>query len=202
MTYKNYEQKSIGCSDIAALTLTGMRPADEPGDGTGLKTCALHFGGDGSYDAYVVDDDAEIGAHYALEATFAHWLKIYDDDELVREFDADIIKVYRAGDFGCIVQLCKAEKPKAYKYVDDYLCGTHRGYICVKDRNIESPIEPIPAPETLGRQINARRAARYLLSKGCTHWAKSATQVDYRCGDRTLYNTQYCYDYYNGYVVA
>ena len=63
MTYKNYEQKSIGCSDIAALTLTGMRPADEPGDGTGLKTFALHFGGDGCSDAYVVDDDAEIGAH-------------------------------------------------------------------------------------------------------------------------------------------
>lgn len=108
MTHKNYEKQFIGCSDIAALTLTGMRPADEPGDGTGLKTFALHFGGDGSYDAYVVDDAAEIGAHYALKATCAHWLRVYDDDELVREFEADIIRVYRAGDYGCVIQLCKA----------------------------------------------------------------------------------------------
>lgn len=105
MNYKNYEKRYIGSSDFAALTLTGMRPTDEPGDCTGLKTFALHFGGDGSYDAYICDGDAEIGAHYTLEATFVGWLRIYDDDGLIRKFYADVIKIYRAGECGCIIQL-------------------------------------------------------------------------------------------------
>lgn len=112
MTYKDYERLYIGTSDIAALTLTGMCPANEPGDCTGLKTFALHFGGDGSYNAYICDDAAEIGAHYRLETTFSHWLRIYDDEGLVRKFYADIIRVYRAGERGCIVQLCGSAENK------------------------------------------------------------------------------------------
>ena len=106
MNYKEYQKCYIGSSDVAALTLTGMRPADEPGDCTGLKTSALHFGGDGSYDAYLVDEDAEIGTHYTLEATFAHWLRIYDDSGLTCKLRANIIRIYRAGEFGCIIQSC------------------------------------------------------------------------------------------------
>lgn len=105
MIYKEYQKRYIGSSDIAALTLTGMRPADEPGDCTGLKAFFLHFGEDGSYDAYICDEAAEIGEHYILEATFTRWLRVYDDHELVRKFYADIIKVYRAGEYGCIIQL-------------------------------------------------------------------------------------------------
>lgn len=110
MIYKKYEKRYIGSSDIAALTLTGMRPADEQGDCTGIKTFALHFGGDGNYDAYICDEDAEIGEHYALETTFAHWLRIYDDDGLVRKFYADTIKIYRAAERGCVIQLFGEER--------------------------------------------------------------------------------------------
>lgn len=55
--YKEYEKRFIGSSDIAALILVGC-------DENGLKTSTLDFGEDGSYMAYVVDEDAEIGAHY------------------------------------------------------------------------------------------------------------------------------------------
>lgn len=71
-----------------------------------MKLQKLHFGGDGNYSAYLVDDpDAEIGSHYSLVATFEKWLKIYDDEGLVFRGDAREIKVYQAGQFGCIIQL-------------------------------------------------------------------------------------------------
>lgn len=86
----------------------------------------MHFGEDSSYQAYkdfekeyigssdlpvergksyIVNGDCEIGEHYRFEAEFYTWLNIYDDDELVKEFKADIIRVYRAGNHGCIIQL-------------------------------------------------------------------------------------------------
>lgn len=95
--YKEYEKRFIGSSDIAALILVGC-------DENGLKTSTLDFGEDGSYMAYVVDEDAEIGAHYKKVADFKHWLKIYDDDELTYQVNAQEINIYRAGDFGCIIQ--------------------------------------------------------------------------------------------------
>lgn len=95
--YKEYEKRFIGSSDIAALILVGC-------DENGLKTSTLDFGEDGSYMAYVVDEDAEIGAHYKKVADFKHWLKIYDDDELTYRVNAQEINIYRAGDFGCIIQ--------------------------------------------------------------------------------------------------
>ena len=91
--YKEYEKRFIGASDIAALILVGC-------DENGLKTSTLDFGEDGSYMAYVVDEDAEIGAHYKKVADFKHWLKIYDDDELTYRVNAQEINIYRAGDFG------------------------------------------------------------------------------------------------------
>lgn len=109
-SYKEYDKWYIGSSDIASLILVGHKN-DE-----GLKLHDLHFGIDDSYSAYIVDDNAIIGDHYKLEAEFNTWLKIYDDDglvnsfkydgdELVKRFNADIIRVYRAGMQGCIIQL-------------------------------------------------------------------------------------------------
>lgn len=94
---KECEKRFIGSSDIAALILVGC-------DENGLKTSTLDFCEDGSYMAYVVDEDAEIGAHYKKVANFKHWLKIYDDDELTYRINAQEINIYRAGDFGCIIQ--------------------------------------------------------------------------------------------------
>ena len=87
--YKEYEKRFIGASDIAALILVGC-------DENGLKTSTLDFGEDGSYMAYVVDEDAEIGAHYKKVADFKHWLKIYDDDELTYRINAQEINIYIA----------------------------------------------------------------------------------------------------------
>jgi hypothetical protein len=99
--YKEYDKEYIGGSDIATLVLVGFnREVDN-----GLKIEPLHFGGDGSYNAYVVDADAEIGNHYKEVASFNSWLKIYDDEELTKRFEADNITVYRAAEMGCIIKL-------------------------------------------------------------------------------------------------
>lgn len=96
--YKDFEQEYIGSSDIASLILAGC-------GSDGLKLKELHFGTDSSYRAYIVKGEAEIGAHYEKVEEFKSWLKIYDDDELVKSFRAEKIIVYRAGEMGCIVQL-------------------------------------------------------------------------------------------------
>lgn len=99
-TYKDFEQKCIGGSDIATLILVGCRGEE------GLKTEQLRFGGDGNYSAYIVTEpDVEIGSHYTKVATYTHWLKIYDDDGLAFRVDAKEINIYRAGGFGCIIQV-------------------------------------------------------------------------------------------------
>ena len=74
-------------------------------DENGLKVEALHFGGDSSYSAYIVDENAGIPERYKLQAAFEKWLKIYDDNELTFEATADRINVFRCGDYGCIIQL-------------------------------------------------------------------------------------------------
>lgn len=96
--YHEYERLFIGASDIAALTLVGITEQ-------GLEAKVLDFGEDGSYYAYVIDDDLEIPNHYKLIYTFKSWMKVYDDEELMQKFQKKLINVYRCGDFGCIIQL-------------------------------------------------------------------------------------------------
>lgn len=98
--YKENGKQFIGSSDIATLIVAGYA------DG-GIKTTALHFGSDGSYSAYVVDQETEIPEHYKLVCEFEGWLKIYDDEEMTFRANADKIKVYRAAEMGCIIQLIK-----------------------------------------------------------------------------------------------
>ena len=98
-TYKNYEKKFIGVSDYATLILVGC-------DKNGLKTEQLHFGEDGWYSAYIVEGaDVIIDSHYEKVATFNHWLKIYDDTARTFCEHAKEFNIYRAGDFGCIIQI-------------------------------------------------------------------------------------------------
>lgn len=97
--YKEFEKHYIGGSDIATLILAGYQ------DKNGLALDQLKFGSDGNYEAYIVNSkDVEIGAHYDLVNEFQGWLKIYDDDGLVFEVVANNIRVYRAGEMGCIIQ--------------------------------------------------------------------------------------------------
>lgn len=96
-SYKEYRKKMIGYSDISALIMAG-------GSDDGLKVEELSFGGDGLYYAYMLDGEAKIPEHYELVAEFKNHLKIYDDDKLTISMRSYKIRVYRAGDFGCIIQ--------------------------------------------------------------------------------------------------
>lgn len=91
--YKDYPIAHLGNSDIARLIISSND-----------KVEYLKFGGDGSYKAYLVDEEAEIGAHYEQVFEATSWLKIYDDDEMTFKVYADRIKVYQAGQRGCIIQ--------------------------------------------------------------------------------------------------
>lgn len=84
-SYKDYEKKYIGMSDIANLILAGSSD-------NGLKLAVLHFGMDNDYYAYIVDADAEIGEHYTKVAEFKSWLRIYDDSFLTQEFIVSIVQ--------------------------------------------------------------------------------------------------------------
>ena len=96
--YHTYGEVSLGSSDVATVILAGMKPR-------GVGTMTLHFGGDGHYGAYLVNENAEIGSHYKLKGIFRSWLKVYDDDSLMVYLRAKKIKVYRAGEYGCIIQV-------------------------------------------------------------------------------------------------
>lgn len=93
-TYKEFNKKFIGESDIAALTIR-----------SGMNCTSLNFGIDSAYQAYIVTDEAEIGKHYELVFEGENWLRIYDDIELTLFARANKIKIYRAGELGCIIQL-------------------------------------------------------------------------------------------------
>lgn len=101
-SYKDFEKKTIGASDIAQVV---YRSADQVG--------IIKFVGDGSYRAYIVDDDAEIADHYQLVAQGESWLRIYDDEGISWSCgwngDANskprAWKIFRGGEYGCIIQL-------------------------------------------------------------------------------------------------
>lgn len=97
-SYRDYDKEFIGESDVAAVTIIG--PC-----GDELVAKIIKFGGDGDYRAYIVDEEAEIGAHYEEVARFKIWAKVVDDSAIQREFHADEIVIYRAGEYGCIIQL-------------------------------------------------------------------------------------------------
>lgn len=91
---------SLGGSDIASLILVGCKEGVN-----GLYLNELHFAGDNNYYAYIVRDPlVEIPNHYHLEYTYNYWMKVYDDDEKIYRISADIIEVYRSGDYGCIIR--------------------------------------------------------------------------------------------------
>lgn len=93
--YKDYFKQFIGGSDIACLTVRAS--------GT-LFT--LDFGEDGAYYARIVDGDTDIPPHYErVFTTNSPWLWLYDDDGRVASLtNKNGFVIYRAGDFGCIIQ--------------------------------------------------------------------------------------------------
>lgn len=92
-SYKEYPKRAIGYSDISSLIVRSPEGVGE-----------IYFGSDGSYTAYIVDGDAEIGSHYKEVYQCKRKLKIYDDDECTARIFGDDIRVYRAGEKGIIIQ--------------------------------------------------------------------------------------------------
>lgn len=96
--YKDFGKTYIGTSDIACLTYRTMTTED-------IKLGVIEFGQDASYEAYIVDQDTEIPEHYDLIVEGLNWLHIIDDSEVTKKFRAEKIKIYRASQMGCIIQL-------------------------------------------------------------------------------------------------
>lgn len=72
----------------------------------------LNFGSDGDYRAYIVDMNTPIPYCYEKIYTGSGRLKIYDDYRYrvgiatkYNDADEDEINIYRAGNFGCIIQV-------------------------------------------------------------------------------------------------
>lgn len=99
-TYKDFEKISIGSSDIASLILAGFQ------EDKGTVAQTLNFGEDGLYEAYYVTEPCIIGDHYKKVASFTSWLRIYDDTDIVFNKHGDF-NIYRAGEFGCIIEKVK-----------------------------------------------------------------------------------------------
>ena len=94
--YKDFRVIELGFSDVASLVLRGC---DNLGE--------LKFGGDSDYRAYYVNEPAVIGAHYELAFSCHNWLWIYDDMARTVQINAKTINVYRAGEYGCIIEAIK-----------------------------------------------------------------------------------------------
>lgn len=103
--YKEFQQEDIGASDGASLTLVGGNKEKHYKS----KISELNFVEDGAYSAYIVEGEAEIGRHYYLEYICERYLSIFDDYDHTADFYAEEIRVYRAGDYGCIIQLLSKE---------------------------------------------------------------------------------------------
>lgn len=96
-SYKDFERHCIGTSDIAKLVIVGCN----------TEPSYLAFGGDDTYLAYIVTEEAEIGGHYSEVYRCSTWIKIYDDAGLTLNLRTqnigDPIVVYRAGERGTII---------------------------------------------------------------------------------------------------
>lgn len=86
----------LGASEIASLTVRFP-----------MQVNMLHFGEDGRYTAHIITEAQEVPAKYKKVADGTHWCKIYDDEELMAEFRADKIEIYRAGGWNCLIRLIK-----------------------------------------------------------------------------------------------
>ena len=92
-----YKKTCIGMSDYSTLLVYG--PCDDD------KAGVIHFGEDGTYTAYLVGEHCLIPDHYHLVYECRHWIKIYDDDGLTYEDSGNyVFKIFRAENFGCIIQ--------------------------------------------------------------------------------------------------
>jgi len=91
-SYNEFDKVYIGGSDGACLILASYQKLQD-----------LYFGEDNDYKAWFVDEVIELPHHYKKEFECDNWVKIYDDVERVIEINAEHIKIYRAGEMGCLI---------------------------------------------------------------------------------------------------
>lgn len=110
-TYKEYPKQHLGSSDIANIT---VRYADDEIENHNyIHYFNLHFGGDGDYYAYLIDNDyCKIPQHYELVFDKKVYLVDFiDDREVTYHISKQCnLKIWRAGNFGCIIQIVQEGK--------------------------------------------------------------------------------------------
>ena len=93
---------SLGSSDVAALTVTGLEPSTYV-----ITSGIIKLQTDGSYNAYLVKDFSkdQIPSHYEKILSFSTWIHIYDDDGLVYKSKNSKANydIYRAGLQGILI---------------------------------------------------------------------------------------------------
>ena len=83
--YKDFEKMSIGVTDIASVVLRDPE-----------KILDMHLDSDGGINAYLCNEEVQVGDHYQHVDTFHHWLWVYDDSHRVIQVYGDRIEVYKA----------------------------------------------------------------------------------------------------------
>lgn len=101
--YKDFPKLDIGGSDSAYLTVNST---EDINGNISNADHELKFGEDGDYKAYITYGDVEIGSHYKKKLEFNNAkITISDDDGPSFFALAEKITIYRAGEFGCIIDL-------------------------------------------------------------------------------------------------
>lgn len=103
----------IGSSDIASVYITGSK------DGNTVIN-EIHFGGDDSYHAYMADETVIIPDYYRLVADVEGPATITDDYESFAIENKGPIRVYRAGEMGCIIQTVGKAVYSGWKSVEPF----------------------------------------------------------------------------------
>lgn len=110
-TYKAYPKQNLGNSDIANITV--RYASDEIENNNYIHYFNLHFGSDGDYYAYLIDNDyCKIPQHYELVFDKdVYWADFIDDKEATYHINKQCnLKIWRAGNFGCIIQIVQEGK--------------------------------------------------------------------------------------------
>lgn len=95
---KHYKDNVVylGYSDISTIQVVGL-----------VNNVKVKFAEDGSYRAYIVEQDGsiEIPAHYKKIGGVLGKALILDDSLNPSYIDCDLLRIYRAGSYGCILEV-------------------------------------------------------------------------------------------------
>ena len=123
--YKEYGKSYTGMSDGARLRVVW-----------GANHEWLEFGEDGTYYAYIVDEDCEVPEHYHLVMTCNGTTDIYGDDLSGVHISADKIEIYRAGERGCLIKVYGEQSVESLQTPED---EEWNGYRVVWGRKFYTP---------------------------------------------------------------